>query len=150
MTDKLYFEDIAVGDSFNGTPVAVEREQMLWFAHEFDDQGMHIDPAAARAMGLDDIIAPGAMIFALTSKMQRDIWKGLHMLPSGRGIEIDFQRPVYAGDTLTAHTTVPAVRPSSKPGRGWIETITSYANQHGETVAETKGTWLLVSRPPDR
>ncbi len=147
MADKLYFEDFAAGDSFVGTPVDVEREQLLWFAREFDDQAMHLDADAARAKGLDDIIAPGAMIFALTSRSQRDIWKSIHMLPSGLGIEISFLRPVYAGDTLTVHVEVPAVRPSSKPGRGWVDTLTKHHNQHGTVVAEGRGSWLVIARP---
>ncbi len=147
MTELLYFEDIRAGETFVGETVVVERDRMLAFAAEFDDQPMHLDAAAARAMGLDDIIAPGAYIFALTGKALLAIWKRLHFLPSGLGIEVSFVRPVYAGDTLTAHVEVTAIRPSSKPGRGWLETKTSYLDQNGETAAKTAGTWLLKSRP---
>jgi len=147
VTEKLYFEDVSVGDTFVGVSVAVDRDQMLWFAQEFDDQAMHLEAEAAQAMGLKDIIAPGAHIFALSSRSQREIWKRLHMLPSGLGIEISFLRPIYAGDTITAHVDAAAVRPSSKPGRGWVETKTRYLNQHDEIVAEGGGSWLLTGRP---
>jgi acyl dehydratase len=146
MTDKLYFEDIKVGDSFIGDTVSAEREKMLSFATDFDDQPMHLDAEAARAMGLKDIIAPGAYIFALTAKMQRAIWNRFHMLPSGLGINVSFLLPVYADDTLTGHMEVLATRPSSKPGRGWVDTRVMCKNQNGEDAVETKGSLLLIGR----
>jgi len=147
MTEKLYFEDFSVGDELVGDTVTVDREHMLWFASEFDNQPMHRDPAAAQAMGLKDIIATGAHIFSLTAKSQGGIWRRMHMLPSGLGIEISFLRPIYAGDTITAHIDVPSVRASRKPGRGWVDTKASYLNQDQEKVAEGGGAWLLVARP---
>ncbi len=146
MTSKLYFEDIQVGDQFVGDTVVAERDKMLSFAEEFDNQPMHLDADAAHAMGLKDIIAPGAYIFALNAKTQRAIWKRLHMLPSGLGIRVSFLLPVYAGDTLTAHLEVLATRPSSKPGRGWIDTKVTIKNQTGGVAVDSEAALLLICR----
>ncbi len=146
MTSKLYFEDIQVGDKFVGDTVVAEREKMLFFAEEFDNQPMHLDVDAARAMGLKDIIAPGAYIFALNAKSQRAIWKRLHMLPSGLGISVSFLLPVYAEDTLTAQLEVLATRQSSKPGRGWIDTKVTIRNQSGDVAVDCEAALLLVGR----
>lgn len=146
MAEKLYFDDIAVGDAFTGATVTVERDRLLAFAEEFDDQAMHLDAGAARAMGLDDVIAPGAYIFALTAKSQRAIWHRMYFLPSGLGIEVSFLKPVYPGDELTAHATVTDRRASSKPGRGWLSVKIDYVNQREEIAVGLKADWLLKAR----
>lgn len=146
MPDKLYFEDIQTGDKFIGETVIVRREKMLSFATEFDDQAMHLNPDAAQAIGLKDIIAPGAYIFALTAKSQRAIWKRWHMLPSGLGINVSFMLPVYAGETLTAHMDILATRPSSKPERGWLDTKVDFLNQNDEIAVECTAAMLLICR----
>ena len=146
MSDKLYFDDIRAGDSFVGDTVHVQRDTMLSFAAEFDDQPMHLDGDAARAMGLKDVIAPGAYIFALTAKSQRGIWKRFHMLPSGLGINVSFLLPLYADDTLTCHMDILGVRESSKPGRGWLDTKCLFKNQDEKDAVESTAALLLLSR----
>ena len=148
MSDKLFFEDIQIGDTFVGDTVHVHRDKILSFATEFDDQPMHLDAAAAKAMGLNDIIAPGAYIFALTAKSQRSIWKRFDMLPSGLGIKVSFVLPLYPDDTLTGHMEIVAVRPSSKPGRGWIDTKVIFKNQNGKDAVESSASLLLRCQSP--
>lgn len=146
MAEKLFFDDIRLGDEFIGAPVTVERARLLAFAEEFDDQAMHMDASAARAMGLNDVIAPGAYIFALTAKSQRAIWHRMHFLPSGLGIEVSFLKPVYPDDRLTAHAKVTGRRESSKPGRGWLSMEINYPNQRDEIAVGLKAGWLLKAR----
>lgn len=146
MTSKLYFEDIQVGDKFVGDKVVAEREKMLSFAAEFDDQPMHLDVDAAHVMGLKDIIATGSYIFALHAKSQLAIWKRFHMLPSGLGINISFMLPVYAEDTLTGRMEVLATRQSSRPERGWIDAKVTFENQNGDDAVESKAALLLICR----
>ena len=145
--EKLYFDDIEVGQKFSGDTVAVERAKMLSIADDFDDQEMHTDAEAARKMGFDDIIASGAYIFSLSIKAVRSITSGFYFLPSGRGIEVSFVRPVYAGDTLTAHGEVISKRLSDKGNRGWIVVKVDYTNQNGQTAAEVSWPWLVRTRP---
>ncbi|PHQ70994.1 MAG: hypothetical protein COB93_04205 [Sneathiella sp.] len=147
MAQKLYYDDIKIGDTFTGATVTVDHDKMLEFAVEFDDQPMHLDASAARAMGLKDIVANGAYTFALNSKSVTKIWQQWHFLPSGLGIEVSFTRPIYAGDVLTGEMEVLSVRPSSNPGRGWLETIFRASNQDGEVAFTTKANFLLLCRP---
>ena len=57
--NRLYYDDIEVGAVFEGDPVTIERNAMIAFASEWDNQAMHVDQAGARAMELafDDVIA---------------------------------------------------------------------------------------------
>jgi acyl dehydratase len=51
--------------------------------------------------------------------------------------EVRFKAPVQPGDTLTAHTEVLEVRPSSKnPKRAIVRIRDSAVNQRGELVME--------------
>lgn len=148
MTDsKLYFEDIAAGDRFEGATVTVDRARMLEFASEFDDQPMHLDAAAAKAMGFRDIVCNGSYIFSLSSKSSTKIWQQWHFLPSGLGIEVNFLSPVFAGDVLTGEMVITGSRPSSKPGRGWLANELTLTNQDGQTVLLTKSNSLVSCRP---
>ena len=62
--------------------------------------------------------------------------------------DITFPRPVFAGDTLRAHTKVLSTRPSkSRPGQGIIELEHTATNQNGEIVAICRRTALMMGRP---
>ena len=62
--------------------------------------------------------------------------------------DIVFPRPVFAGDTLRAHTRVLSARPSkSRPGQGIVEFEHTATNQHGEVVAVCRRTALMMGRP---
>jgi acyl dehydratase len=143
---KLYFEDINVGDTFAGDKVTVDRERMLAFAREFDNQPMHLDPAAAKAMGLDDIIAAGSYTFALSAKSCLAVWNKLHFLPSGLGFQMSFVKPVYAGDELQVHSEIISKRPSRNPSRGVLEVTQACRNQNGESVLDLQIIWLVRTR----
>ncbi|WP_339630371.1 MaoC/PaaZ C-terminal domain-containing protein [uncultured Sneathiella sp.] len=147
MARKLYFNDIAKGDRFAGATVTVEREEMLDFGRRFDDQPMHYDAEAARAMGFPDVVACGAYTFALSSKATTHIWQQWHFLPSGLGVELNFLAPLHAGDVLTTEMEILETRPSSKPGRGWLDTVLRCVNQNGATAFTTKAHFLLLERP---
>jgi acyl dehydratase len=141
---KLYFEDINVGDTFVGDKVTVHPERMLAFAQEFDSQPMHLDPAAAKAIGLDDIIACGGYTFSLSAKSCIPIWDKIHFLPSGLGFQMSFVKPVYAGDELQLHIEVVNKRPSRNPSRGVLELKQALHNQKGVSVLDLENVIWLV------
>jgi acyl dehydratase len=146
MSNKLYFEDIRKGDRFAGATVTVDREEMLDFGRRFDDQPMHYDAAAAKEMGFPDVVACGAYTFALSSKATTHIWQQWHFLPSGLGVQLDFLAPLHAGDVLTTEMEILDTRSSSKPGRGWLDTILRCTNQAGQVAFTTKAHFLLSKR----
>lgn len=143
---KLYFEDINAGDTFTGAKVTVERDRMLEFARDFDSQPMHLDPEAAKSMGLDDVISSGSYTFSLSAKSLVSIWDRLHFLPSGLGFQMSFVQPVYAGDVLQIQVEVIGKRPSRNPSRGVLEIKGSFPNQNGVSVLDTENIWLLRTK----
>jgi len=62
------------------------------------------------------------------------------------GEEWDFLAPIYAGDTITAETRLKALDEKDGSSGPFVlqSTETSYTNQHGETVARSRG--LSIAR----
>ena len=48
-TEKLYLEDLQVGQRFTSGTYLMEKSRIKEFAAEFDPQPFHLDEAAARA-----------------------------------------------------------------------------------------------------
>jgi acyl dehydratase len=64
--------------------------------------------------------------------------------------KLTFHRPVYPGDTLTATSTVVAVRESeSRPGFGIVTWGTEGRNQRGELVVDYKRSNLVAKKQGD-
>ena len=147
MSEKLYYDDIKVGDRFTGNSLTLDRDRMLEFAAEFDDQPMHLDAEAAQAMGFRDIVACGSYTFSLSSGSATKIWQEWHFLPSGLGIEVSFMLPLFAGDILTGEMEITTKRLSSKPGKGWLANTFTLRNQDGKVALITKSNSLLLTRP---
>jgi len=62
--------------------------------------------------------------------------------------DLNYHAPVYPGDTLTASSTVHAIRPSSKnPSQGICTWHTKGFNQKGVMVIDFKRTNLINKRP---
>jgi acyl dehydratase len=61
--------------------------------------------------------------------------------------DLEFHRPVYPGDTLTARSTVVSTRDSaSRPGVGIVTWRTEARNHRGETVLTYERTNLVAKR----
>lgn len=67
--EKLYLDDLRLGQEFESDPVRVEREAMLAFARAFDPQPFHLDPEAASLSLFRGLAASGWNTAALTMKM---------------------------------------------------------------------------------
>jgi acyl dehydratase len=142
-----YFEDLDVGATFWGDTVTVEREEMLAFAERFDPQPMHLDDAAARAIGLDGVIAPGSFSFALRNlSLQGIVRDQIALLPGGLGIELSFVAPVYPGDRLRLRAEVADLRASSRAERGFARMSERFVNQDEVAVIELEVTWVIPTR----
>ena len=59
------------------------------------------------------------------------------------GLEINFTKMVFPGDTIHIHVTVKSKRPTSKPGKGVVVFTVQTVNQTGETVLEGDFTLLV-------
>jgi acyl dehydratase len=132
---KLYLDDIAVGQRFVSGSLTVDEAQIKAFAAQFDPQPFHLDAVAAKASLFGGLAASGWHTAALTMRLL--VGGGVPLAEGlvGMGGEISWPRPTRPGDTLTVESEVLEVRPSrSHPDRGVITIRSETRNQHGEAV----------------
>jgi len=150
MTDFMYFEDFAAGQTYESPAVTMDEAEMIAFAEKFDPQPMHTDKLAAEAI-TGGLIASGWHTASLTMRL---LITGTAYRPApgtlGMGFEhLKWLQPVRPGDTLRLRLEVLAVRESaSKPGWGIITNRFVTVNQHGEAVQEMVSSAMIPKRHP--
>jgi len=127
------------GRSYPPTPpYQVGREKIREFATAIGaTEAAHHDPAAARALGHPDVVAPPTFPVVLT-------WAANRHLIEDRELGLDFSRvvhgdqrfvytrPVVAGDELVCVNTVEAI--TSRGGHDFLTTRTDVSTVAGEPV----------------
>jgi acyl dehydratase len=150
MAAPLYYEDLAVGETFGTGTFLVEPDMIKAFAAEFDPQPFHLDQRAARASLFGGLVASGWHTAALTMRLlvagELQISGGLIGLGAE---EVRWPRPVRPGDVLRVESEVLGLRPSeSHPGRGLVRVRNTTLNQDREPVMVMVVTMIVPRRPP--
>jgi acyl dehydratase len=140
------------GREFPATPpYDVSRSQIAAFADAIGaDDPLHRDPAAARAAGHPDVVAPPTypivVAFQAMTAFMADPGVGIELrnvVHSEQRFEAD--RPIRAGDVLTATISVESVRQAA--GTALIATRSVIRTVDGEPVCTAYAT--LAHRAPD-
>jgi acyl dehydratase len=147
--EKLYLEDLTVGQRFVGTAtLTVTEEAIKAFAAEFDPQPFHLDDTAARQTLFGGLAASGWHTAAMTMRLLVESGPQLGWGILGGGGEIAWPRPTRPGDVLHIEGEVVEIIPSkSKPDRGMALMRTETKNQDGE-LAQVITMKLVVPRRP--
>lgn len=149
MADKVYLEDLAVGQTFTNGPVRLTAEDIKAFARQFDPQPFHLDEAAAEASMFGRLAASGWHTAALTMRLMVTGGPPLGWGFIGAGGEVTWPRPAYVGDELTLHAEVIEITPSrGKPDRGIARVRLVMKNQRDEVVQDMVARVLVPRRPP--
>src|SRR5919109_393299 len=144
-----YFEDFAVGQTFNSRRLRIDAEQIKTFAAAFDPQPFHLDEEAARDTIFRGLAASGWHTAAVTMRLlvESDLTPAGGIVGAGFD-ECRWPRPVRPGDELRVESEVLEVRPSqSRPDQGLLKLRMTTLNQNGEAVQVAIG-YLLVQRRP--
>jgi acyl dehydratase len=138
-----------VGRSYPPSAVyEVGRGKIAEFAGAIgEDDPVHRDPAAARAAGYPDVIAPPTFAIALTLEAANVVLEDPQVsLDYSRVVHgeqrFTHHRPIRAGDRLVATTTIEAVR--SIGGNDLLTTRVDVATEDGDPVCSA--TSMLVAR----
>jgi acyl dehydratase len=132
-------------------PYLVGREKVREFARAVGETSpLCHDPAAARAHGHADVVAPPTFAFVLAMDASRVVVSdpdlGLDYSRVVHGEErFSYRRPIIAGDELVVTTTIEAIR--SAAGNDLVTTRADIATTSGEPVVTAYT--LLVSRGPE-
>lgn len=130
-----YLDDLAVGDRFTSAEHAMDAEQILAFARQFDPQPFHLDDAAAQATLFGGLAASGWHTAAVTMRML--VTSGLPIAGGiiGAGGELTWPRPTRPTDVLHVVSEILEIQPSrSRPDRGMVTVRSETRNQHGDAV----------------
>ncbi len=133
--DKLYFEDLPLGRTFETASLVVGRQAIKDFAAAFDPQPFHLDEAAAAGTFFGGLVASGWHTASLTMRLL--VTSGLPIAGGviGAGGEVTWPRAVHPEDELRAVIEVVAAkRSASRPDRGMVTIRAETLNQKGETV----------------
>ena len=138
-----------VGREFpSRAPYQVGREKVREYASAVgDDSPVCHDPAAARAAGYSDVVAPPTFAFTLTMRAMNDAVADPALgLQYGRVVHgeqrFHFERPIVAGDELTVTTTIADI--TVKRSNEYLTTRSEIHDSYGELVAVTHE--VIVSR----
>ena len=129
----MYFDDIKVGMKTEIAPAHIEKKKMIDFALDYDNIPLHTDEEYAKSTPFGKLLAPGVMSFlAVWAKYLEVDFFGEELL-AGKSTKIEWHKPVFADDVLTASAEVTkAVQ--RNPKNGLVEITIEAYNQHGELV----------------
>src|SRR6202171_4813019 len=146
--DRLYLDDLRVGQRFTSGSYVMEEARIKEFAAEFDPQPFHLDEAAAQASVFKGLAASGWHTAALAMRLL--VTGGLPFANGivGVGGEIAWPRPTRPGDILRVESEIVEITPSrSKPHQSIVTVRSTMFNQNREAVYLLTAKLLVLRRP---
>ena len=133
--ERLYLDDLRVGQRFTSRSYVMEAARIKEFAAEFDPQPFHLEEAAAEASVFKGLAASGWHTAAAAMRLL--VTGGLPFASGiiGLGGEIAWPKPTRPGDTLHVESEIVEITPSrSKPHQGIVTVRGTMFNQNQEAV----------------
>ncbi len=141
-----YFEDFEPGDIYEHRPGrTITETENTWFTLlTMNTHPMHFDAEYAKASEFGKVIVCSPLTVALMVGMSvTDVSQ--QAIANLGWTDIRLTHPLFAGDTLTAESTVLDKRESaSRPGAGLVTVRTEGFNQHRVSVCTFSRTMLIA------
>lgn len=134
-SDKLYLDDLRIGQRFVSGETEVTVGAIQAFARQFDPQPFHLDENEAKGMFFGGLAASGWHVAAMTMSLL--VGGGVPIAGGivGAGGEIAWPKPTRPGDILQVSSEVVEITPSkSRPNRGMVTMRSETRNQNGDVV----------------
>lgn len=146
----MYFDEFEVGQSFDHafSRTVTEQDNIEFSLMTLNPQPIHVDAHFSSKTEF------GKPVF--NSLYTLGIMIGMSVYDTTLGTtvgnlgmtDVEFPKPVFAGDTLRSHTKVLSLRASkSRPGQGIVEFEHTATNQDGVVVAVCKRKALMMGTP---
>ncbi len=129
----MYFDDISLNTVIELAPAVIEKEKMIAFAIEYDNIPLHTDEEYAKGTNFGRLIAPGVMSFMAVWAKYLEVDLFGEELIAGKSTKIEWFKPVFADDILTAKAEVTRLTKRSSRN-GIVELTISAYNQDGVLV----------------
>lgn len=145
----LYYEEFEIGRVFNHdlSRTVTEYDNISFSLMTMNTQPLHIDHHFAEQTEWGKPLFNSLYTLAIMIGMAvTDTTLGTTIANLGM-TDVKFPKPVFAGDTLRARTTIIGKRESaSRPNAGIVEFDHACLNQKGEVVATCRRTGLMRKR----
>ena len=142
----MYFDDLHIGMSVETAPAVIEKAKMIAFAEDYDNIPLHTDEEYAKTTPFGKLIAPGVMSFmSVWAKYLEVDFFGEELL-AGKSTKIEWLKPVFAEDVLTAKATITEMV-KRNPKNGLVAISFDVYNQHGELVLTDVTEAIVKCRP---
>lgn len=141
----MYFDDIKIGMTADIPPVVIEKEKMLSFARDYDNIPLHTDEEYAKSTPFGGLIAPGVMSFMSVWAKYLEVDLIGEELLAGKSTKIEWFRPVYPNDILSAKAVITDLTKRSNKN-GIVEISIEAYNQNGELVLTNITEAIVKSR----
>ena len=133
-TERLYLEDLYVGQRFASAPHKLDAEQIKRFAAEYDPQPFHLDEEAAKGSLFGGLAASGWHTAALTMRLLVEsvpLADGL----IGAELQLAWPKPTRPGMTLQLFSEIIDIKPSrSKPDMAIVTVRNETRDEDGEAL----------------
>lgn len=114
-------------------PATIEKDKMLDFARLYDNIPLHTDEEYAKNTPFGKLIAPGVMSFMSVWARYLEVDFFGEELLAGKSTKIEWIKPVFADDVLSAKATITALTPRNEKN-GIVEVTIEAFNQNGDLV----------------
>ncbi|GAB3670214.1 MaoC family dehydratase [Salinisphaera aquimarina] len=143
-----YWEDFELGHVETYGAYHVSEAEIIAFAEEYDPLPFHVDPLAAKDSPYGALTAPGLLTCSIFMRMLVDnVLKQSASMGSPGCDSVRFNKPVFAGDTLSVRQEIVATRVlESRPEMGLVKNRFEVLNQSGEVVCEIASAGLFGRR----
>ncbi|WP_238913696.1 MaoC family dehydratase [Achromobacter insolitus] len=146
----LYYEQFSPGQAFEHawTRTLTEMDNVLFSSLTMNVQPLHLDAHFAAQTEFGKPLVNSLFTLGLLIGMTvNDTTLGTTVANLGM-TDVNFPKPVFAGDTLHVRTRVLSVRESkSRPNAGIVEFEHTALNHRDEVVATCKRSALMHKRP---
>ena len=146
----LYYEQFSAGQAFEHawTRTLTEMDNVLFSSLTMNVQPLHLDAHFAAQTEFGKPLVNSLFTLGLLIGMTvNDTTLGTTLANLGM-TDVNFPKPVFAGDTLHVRTRVLSVRESkSRPNAGIVEFEHTALNHRDEVVATCKRSALMRKRP---
>ena len=133
-TERLYLEDLSVGQRFESAPHLLDADQIKKFARDFDPQPFHLSEEAAADSIFGGLAASGWHTAALTMRMLVEsvpLADGL----IGAELQLSWPKPTRPGMTLRVFSEIVDIAPSrSKPHMAIVTMRNETRDQDGNVL----------------
>lgn len=142
--EKLYFEDLAVGDTFSFGSKTMEQQEIIEFAEQFDPQYFHTDEVAARDSLFGGLVASGWHTVSVCNRLIiDDVFSNISVMGGTGTDDLRWPSPVRPGDSIKGVVRVVETRNSGYENSGHIEMTIDATNQYDEPVLTMTNTIIV-------